>query len=288
MEPNMDFDAGNLLTRANAGDADAQYELAARLREDGHGFPVDLEQSDRWLKLAAEGGNATAQTQFAINLRATKDAANERASIEWFRRAVDQGDSRARFGLGLNLFLGIGAPVDRIEAGSLIMMASLSGHPEARELITTILANELSREEWGATFQQIKWPCLRFVMGPPVEAALKELFDAFQDQDPASPSPWLEMETRLANQTFVTHDQGSILEPAYGCNVRIASVFCGHGLVGSLGLRTTATSIFANDVMTETGFPVYWAPDMDALNAIAASLCLIDGREWIRPSYITF
>ena len=285
MEPDL-FDARDLLMRANAGDADAQYELAARLREHGYGFPVDLQQSDKWLKLAAEGGNATAQTQYAINLRATKHPANERASITWFRRAADQGDSRARFGLGLNLFLGIGTPVDRVEAGSLITMASLSGEPEARQLITDVLANELSREEWGSIIQKIKWPCLQFIMRPPVERWLKELFDAFQD--PASSSPWLEMETKIANQAFVSHDQSSILEAAYGCKIRVASVSCGHASVDSSGLRTTATSIFAKDIMTETGFPVHWAPDRDALLAIASSLCFIDGREWIRPSCVTF
>jgi TPR repeat protein len=169
----MNYDADNLLKRANAGDADAQYELAARLREDGHGFPVDLQQSDRWLKLAAEGGNATAQIQLAINLRGTKDPANERESAKWFRRAVDQGDSRARFNMGLSLFEGVGTPVNRVEAGVLIMMASLSGHREAREVIA-ILANELSLGEWGSIVKQLKWPCLQFIMGPPVESDLKK------------------------------------------------------------------------------------------------------------------
>jgi TPR repeat protein len=282
----MNFDADNLLKRANAGDADAQYELAARLREDGYGFPVDLQESDRWLKLAAEGGNSTAQTQLAINLRGTKGPANERESIKWFRRAVDQGDSRARFNMGLNLLEGIGTLVNRVEAGTLIMMASLGGHREARELIA-ILANELSLEEWGSIVKQLKWPCLQFIMGPPVESDLKKQFDAYQD-DPASAPRWLEMETEIANQTFRGNDKGSILDVAYGCKIKIVSVFCGQSLLGSMGLRTTATSIYANNIVTETGFPVYWPPDKAALDAIASTLCVINGREWIRHSYITF
>lgn len=281
----MNFDADDLLNRANAGDADAQYELAARLREDGHGFPVDLQQSDRWLKLAAEGGNATAQTPLAICLRITKDPANERESVERFRRAADQGDSRARFNLGLNLLEGIGTPVNRVEAGVLIMMASLSGHYEARELID-LWANVLSPEEWGSAVKQVRWPCLQFIMGPPMESDLKKQFDAYRD--PESASRWLEMETEIANQTFTDSDNASILDAAYGCKVKIVSVFCGEALLGDMGLRTTVTSIYANNIITESGFPVYWPPDKAALNAIASTLCYIHGREWIRRNYVTF
>src|SRR6266478_6039698 len=77
----------DLRRRAKDGDPAAQRDLAVRLHS-GDGLPQDRSSADLWLKKAAEGGDAWAQTQYAIQLRTTKVPTKERESVEWLKRAI--------------------------------------------------------------------------------------------------------------------------------------------------------------------------------------------------------
>lgn len=79
----------DILKRAKAGDPEAQAEMAYNCLS-GPTASGDLEVAMGWLRLAAEGGNAWAQTEYAIKLRSTKDPEKQIESVHWLRLACDQ------------------------------------------------------------------------------------------------------------------------------------------------------------------------------------------------------
>ena len=102
----------DLRTRADSGDAGAQFELGRRyFRGDG------LEQSDaeavRWIGLAAEGGLPRAQAGLAWMYAAGKGVAKDDAlAFSWYERAAVAGFPVAQFMLGRYYELGIGVAKD--------------------------------------------------------------------------------------------------------------------------------------------------------------------------------
>ena len=77
-------------TRANSGDAEAQFELGLMYRE-GKGVPKDDVEAFKWLNLAATYAPASEQKQYAeardaVSKRLTPQqrAEGQRRSREWF------------------------------------------------------------------------------------------------------------------------------------------------------------------------------------------------------------
>lgn len=143
----------SLLAKANAGDAEAQYQLGNaynygdKVRQDyaqaliwyrkgaeqgnadaefqlgglyhfGHGVPHDEAQSFAWTMKAAEQGNVDAEffisTCYSEGWGVAKDDAQ---GIVWLRKAAEQGDTRSQFMLGWAYESGtVGVPQDFAEA----------------------------------------------------------------------------------------------------------------------------------------------------------------------------
>ncbi len=85
---------------AEAGDAEAQYRLAARYRK-GEGVAMDDSTAVHWLKLAAGQGYASAQCEMGVRsiegMGVPKDLA---AAEQWLLKAAEQGDVTAQGNLG--------------------------------------------------------------------------------------------------------------------------------------------------------------------------------------------
>ena len=77
-------DLADLRSRAEQGDADAQFELGSMYYW-GEGVPADNAESVRWYQLAAEQGHTRAQ--LILGLRSSDDA----ESARWYRAAADRG-----------------------------------------------------------------------------------------------------------------------------------------------------------------------------------------------------
>ena len=81
-----------------AGDPAARCELGARYSEDvGVGQRRDAAQATAWYKLAAEGGHANAQHNYAVSLERTGQRAE---ALVWYEKAADSGLPSAVFALG--------------------------------------------------------------------------------------------------------------------------------------------------------------------------------------------
>lgn len=103
-----------LRARADAGDAQAQFDLAC---------DYDFEPPKRkrlaieWYLRAAEGGHVEAQNSLGEAYRDGDDVRKSRPrAVEWFRRAAAGGDSEAQLSLGYALFYGEGVARDRAAA----------------------------------------------------------------------------------------------------------------------------------------------------------------------------
>lgn len=92
--PNLDLDA--LRTKAEAGDAEAQYHLGMMFAR-GDGAPRDEAAAAEWLRQAAEGGHAEAQYNLGVRChRASVDPRHDGAkesrveAYKWFCLAAAQ------------------------------------------------------------------------------------------------------------------------------------------------------------------------------------------------------
>ena len=112
-----------LLTRAKAGDAEAELSLALSYCHLG-----DRKESCRWLRAAAENGDAMAQVAIAGSYESGPSVSDvphtcacavardyAQAAI-WYRKAAERGNALAQNGLGRLYADGKGVPQDYAEA----------------------------------------------------------------------------------------------------------------------------------------------------------------------------
>ncbi|HRQ64043.1 MAG TPA: tetratricopeptide repeat protein [Xanthomonadaceae bacterium] len=160
--------------RAEAGDAQAQFELAARYSR-GIGVAADADEAGRWLVRAAEAGHVEARAALGMALLERAENVEERqAAIEWLREAADAGHVTSRFLLGQTALeagrgeeavrhfavlaadghtevqVGLalihvngeaGVPVNALEAMHWFRQAALQGHPGGQRGLGALLAN---------------------------------------------------------------------------------------------------------------------------------------------------
>lgn len=105
-----------MISRANGGDATAQYNLGMRYGA-GTGVPKDYAEAARWLRKAADQGLARAQFNlgmlYANGQGVTKDAAE---AATWVSKAAESGDAAAQTTMGIMYATGQGVKQDDSEA----------------------------------------------------------------------------------------------------------------------------------------------------------------------------
>jgi uncharacterized protein len=124
-------DMKELISKADAGDAAAQYELAMAY-DTGRGVGRDVSQAALWCAKAAEQGHAEAQNcigsmyQFGDGV-----PQNEATAAAWYEKAVAQGHGEAHTNLGYLYDLGQGVGQDRGRAVELYVKGAESGSVNA-------------------------------------------------------------------------------------------------------------------------------------------------------------
>ena len=112
---------------AEAGDADAQYNLGVRY-VNGEGTPQDFGEAYRWYQLAAEQGHAMAQAalggMYFLGRGILKD---DLEAVRWFRRAAEQGTEVAQGFLGRMYASGEGVLRDLVLAHMWYNIAGANG-----------------------------------------------------------------------------------------------------------------------------------------------------------------
>ena len=132
---------------AAAGDADAQYKLAA-LYLTGVGVPRDRNEALNWLEKAAEQNHAAAQYQLGRLYDSFNSSfRNPVKAREWWEKASALGNADAQNALALKYAIGYliddDYPQDQCRAIALREQAAAQGHPQAQ---TSLAANYIDGE----------------------------------------------------------------------------------------------------------------------------------------------
>ena len=129
-------DAQELIPKANAGDANAQYRLSEAY-EYGKGVKLDRTKAIHWLRQAAENGHVEAQfslgSDYSLGWHGLERDHAE--ANRWFRKAAEQGHAWAQSYLGHNYFLGRGVPQNYAQAVHWSRQAADQGRPEAQFML---------------------------------------------------------------------------------------------------------------------------------------------------------
>ncbi len=139
-------DVKTLQQSAEAGEAEAQYQLAV-LYDDGGEVAQNYEQAIYWYQKAAEQGLDKAQHNLGIaydeGLGVTQDY---QQAYEWFQKAAQQGFSLSQFSLGIMYAFGQGRLADAKRAYMWLKIARNNGYPEAARYIRLIVRG-MSQEQ---------------------------------------------------------------------------------------------------------------------------------------------
>lgn len=114
---------------ARNGNTEAQSELASRYLS-GTMLPKDDYRAVYWLKLAAEGGDALAQTNYGVALQNGLGGLERdyTEAIEWFLKAAAKSEPVAQYNLGLAYAKGLGVERDLREMERWMKLSADGGY----------------------------------------------------------------------------------------------------------------------------------------------------------------
>ena len=158
-------DIAALRVKANAGDADAQYNLGLMYLK-GQGVPQDYAQAVTWWRQAAEQGDAAAQSDLGVMYATGQGVPQDDAqAVAWTRKAADQGHALAQLNLGVMYANGKGAPKVAVLAYMWFNLSAARGTGETQKtaasnrdgIAKTMTPQELAgaqtlAREWHAAF----------------------------------------------------------------------------------------------------------------------------------------
>ncbi len=141
------YDAGRfedaakwLRMAAEQGNADAQHILGV-IYQSGQGVPQDNLEAAKWFRKAAEQGNADAQFNLGLMNKLGRGVPEDySAAVRWFQKAADQGQDKAQLNLGVMYANGEGIPQDYVQAHMWFNLAAHNGLEVAgknRDIIAT-------------------------------------------------------------------------------------------------------------------------------------------------------
>lgn len=153
-----------LLTRAESGDAPAQYAVGLAFAA-GRGVPQDYERARHWYQRAAAQGYAAAENNLGVLLmRGLGGAHDDKEAVEMFRRAAQRFNVPAQNNLAWMYEQGRGVTRDLESAYVWLLIARSSswGGPEYRQRDDRLgLVEELMLREQINNATDVAHECLR-------------------------------------------------------------------------------------------------------------------------------
>lgn len=133
----------DLTSRAEAGEADAQFELGF-VHYNDRNTSDHLEQAAVWFRRAAEQRHAGAQNFMGtIHTNGEGVSQNFAEAIIWFRKAAEQGYTDAQHHLGIIYHFGMGVLEDEAQAAAWYRKAAEQGHAGAQNNLGSMYENAL-------------------------------------------------------------------------------------------------------------------------------------------------
>ncbi|MCH8201934.1 MAG: sel1 repeat family protein [Proteobacteria bacterium] len=144
----VDEGLATLIERAEAGDAEAQYNLGALYSSDGPTVQKNDIKAVKWYRMSAENGYAEAQVVLGLRY-AQGDGIpkNFAKAFMWYGRAAEQGHAHAQLLLAGAYGLGEGVPKNRVEAYKWAALSKAMGNPPTAELFLIKIARMMTTEQ---------------------------------------------------------------------------------------------------------------------------------------------
>jgi TPR repeat protein len=144
----------DILSRAEQGDAEAQYTLGNNYHF-GIGVKKDVVKARRWYLKTAENGHSEAQYDIGYNYEKGRFVSKSlNKAFNWYRKAAAQANARAQYKIGLFYEQGWSVQKDLEEALEWYKKAASQGHALAGmsldRLQTAVSTKEQASESDGA------------------------------------------------------------------------------------------------------------------------------------------
>jgi uncharacterized protein len=122
-----------LRAKAEAGDAQSQFELGAAFSIGKFGVATNYVEAVKWYRKAAEQNHAAAQSNlgacYGTGQGVEKDVAE---AARWYRKAAEQNDPVAQYNLGGCYAIGQGVTKDYMDSASWLRKAAEQNHAKAQ------------------------------------------------------------------------------------------------------------------------------------------------------------
>jgi hypothetical protein len=173
--PRMPVETRTLLSRAGAGDVDAEYKLGQAYLL-GRGFEKDIPQAFKWYGRAAQQGHNGARYKLGLIYQTGEGIKqNYMRASKWYRLAADMGHlPEAQFAMGQLYFLGLGVLQDYPEAFTWYEKAAGQGH-----YVGQFLLGAMYEEGWAVEqdlIEAYKWYTLA-IPGREQALAVNRIYD---------------------------------------------------------------------------------------------------------------
>lgn len=146
-----------LISFAQKGEPEAQYDLGLNYALGKRGLPQNYAEALKWYRKAADQGLAEAYNNLGrLYEKGRGVPQNYAEALKWYRKAADQGLAVAQFNLGTMYHGGKGVPEDYIQAHMWYNLAAAQSYvkaADARDMIAQMMttaqiaeAQELSKK----------------------------------------------------------------------------------------------------------------------------------------------
>ncbi len=127
---------GQLIAKAQAGEADAQYQLALLYERGSSETAKDSAKAVQWFRVLADKGDRRGENALGIAyLHGYGVAEDDTTGFEWFYKAAVKGYPAAQFNLAGTYYRGRGTPKNGKEAFNWFVEAARNGEPSAQETL---------------------------------------------------------------------------------------------------------------------------------------------------------
>ena len=122
------------ISKAKAGDAEAQYQMGLKYYNGRVNVDVDYKKAFEWYQKAAEQGHVKAQNNLGLMYQTGQGTSKDiQKAIYWYEKAVEQGNVKAHVNLGHVFYFARGSVEQNYErAHELYQRASEEGDVEAK------------------------------------------------------------------------------------------------------------------------------------------------------------
>lgn len=143
------------LQKAQAGDAQAQFKLAA-VYLTGRGGPKNDDEAAKWFMLAAKQGHAESQANMGLMYgRGRGVPQSDEEAVKWYRLAAEQGDANSQFNVGSMYALGRGVSQSWPQAYFWALLAAKDGEKDSARQ-QEIIAKKLKPAQRAKIQQQVQ------------------------------------------------------------------------------------------------------------------------------------